>query len=293
MRQHVLPELDGILLSRLTAGDVERMLASMIPHRDSRHGKADEPVIGATRRTAFAVLRMMLDTAVRDGVVIQNVASTIARPKVDRQEADYLSPAQPRTVLDALNGHRLEPLMLLLASTGLRIGEALALRWTDLDLDAPRLRVTGTVRRVGGRVERTAPKSQRSRRTLPLSPAVVEALRSWRKVQAAERLRAGTSWEGDQTWVFTTELRPTARPAERGRGYQRALAAAGVDVRARFHLFRHSAASAMLASGAVSVRTVSEVLGHSSTSITADTYGHVMDSAKAHALGVVDDVLSG
>jgi integrase len=47
----------------------------------------------------------------------------------------------------------------------------------------------------------------------------------------------------------------------------------------------------MLASGAVSVRTVSEVLGHSSTSITADTYGHVMDSAKAHALGVVDDVL--
>ena len=64
-------------------------------------------------------------------------------------------------------------------------------------------------------------------------------------------------------------------------------------MRARFHLFRHSAASAMFASGAVSVRTVSEVLGHSSTSITADIYGHVMDSAKAHALGVVDDVLSG
>ena len=132
MRQHVLPELlDGIRLSRLTAGDVERMLASMIRHRDSRHGKTDEPVSGATRRTAFAVLRMMLDTAVRDGVVTQNVASTIARPKVDRQEADYLSPAELRTVLDALHGHRLEPLVLLLASTGLRIGEALALRWTE------------------------------------------------------------------------------------------------------------------------------------------------------------------
>ena len=174
--------------------------------------------------------------------------------------------------------------MLLLASTGLRIGKALALRWTDLDLDAPRLRVTGTVRRVGGRVERTAPKSQRSRRTLPLSPAVVEALRSWRKVQAAERLRAGTSWEGDQAWVFTTESGRLLDQRNAARAYQRALAAAGVDVPARFHLFRHSAASAMLASGAVSVRTVSEVLGHSSTSITADTYGHVMDSAKAHAL---------
>ena len=88
-------------------------------------------------------------------------------------------------------------------------------------------------------------------------------------------------------------VRPTARPAERGPGIQRALASAGVDVPARFHLFRHSAASAMLASGAVSVRTASEVLGHSSTSITADTYGHVVQSAKAHALGVVDDALSG
>jgi integrase len=122
---------------------------------------------------------------------------------------------------------------------------------------------------------------------------VVEALRSWRKVRAAERLRAGTSWEGGQPWVFTTESGRLLDQRNAARAYQRALAAAGVDVPARFHLFRHSAASAMLASGAVSVRTVSEVLGHSSTSITADTYGHVMDSAKAHALGVVDDVLSG
>jgi integrase len=60
--------------------------------------------------------------------VTQNVASTIARPKVDRQEAEYLSPAELHTVLDALHGHRLVPLVLLLASTGLRIGEALGLR---------------------------------------------------------------------------------------------------------------------------------------------------------------------
>jgi integrase len=153
--------------------------------------------------------------------------------------------------------------------------------------------VTGTVRRIGGRVERTAPKSQRSRRTLPLSPALVEALRSWRTVQAAERLRAGTSWEGTQAGFFTTESARLLDQRNATRAYQGALAAAGVQVPARFHLVRHSPASAMLASGAVSVRTVSEVLGHSSTSITADTYGHVMDSAKARALGVVDDPLSG
>src|SRR3954452_9666108 len=95
-----------------------------------------------------------------------------------------------------MRGHRLEPLLLLLATTGLRIGEGLALRWSDLVLDAdpPRLQVTGTVRVVGGIAQRTAPKSLRGRRSLPLSPVVVAALRSWHQVQSAERLPAGTAW---------------------------------------------------------------------------------------------------
>jgi integrase len=221
----------------------------------------------------------------------RNVALEVARPKVDRREADFLTPTQLRTVLDALDGHRLEPLVLLLAASGMRVGEALALRWSDVDLDARRLRVNGTVRRVGGRIERTAPKSQRSRRTLPISPAVVEALRSWRKAQASERLRAGTSWESSMSWIFTTESGRLLDQRNAARGYQRALTAAGIDVPARFHLFRHSAASAMLASGAVSVRTVSEILGHSTTSITSDVYGHVMESAKVAALDVVGEAL--
>jgi integrase len=226
----------------------------------------------------------------------RNVVREVDRPKVDRAEADYLTPAQLRSVLDALRGNRIEPLILLLASTGLRVGEALALRWSDVDLDAepPRLRVTGTVRRVAGRVERTAPKSQRSRRTLPLSTAVVDSLRSWRKAQASERLRAGTSWEGDQPWVFTTE---SGRPLDQrnaARAYARALATAELaGIPARFHVLRHSVASAMLANGAVSIRTASEILGHSTTNLTADLYAHVAQDAKVTALGVVDAALGG
>ena len=77
------------------------------------------------------------------------------------------------------------------------------------------------------------------------------------------------------------------------RSYERALRSAGVDLPARFHLIRHSVASAMLADGAVSMRTASEILGHASTRLTADTYGHVQDSAKVAALDVVERALGG
>ncbi len=180
---HVIPGIGQVRLSRLTAGDVEVLLAGLTRKRDSRSGVAGEPVSSQTRRMVFAVLSLMLGTAVRDEAVTRNVCADLDRPKVDTAEADYLTPDQLRRVLAAMEGHRLQPLVLLLASTGLRIGEALALRWRDMDLDAHRLRVTGTIQHVGGEVRRTAPKSARSQRSLPLSPAVVEALRGWRKVQ--------------------------------------------------------------------------------------------------------------
>jgi len=126
-----------------------------------------------------------------------------------------------------------------------------------------------------------------------LSPAVVESLRSWRKAQAAERLRAGSSWADSTPWMFTTATGRALDRRSAARSYERALRSAGVDLPARFHLIRHSVASAMLADGAVSMRTASEILGHASTRLTADTYGHVQDSAKVAALGVVERALGG
>ncbi len=292
MRVHILPALGNVRLSRLTAGQVETMLAGMTRHRDSRTGKAGEPVAGQTRRTAHTVLRLMLATAVRDGVVGRNVCDQVDRPRIDTPEADYLTATQLREVLAAMSGHRLEPLILLLATTGLRIGEGLALRWSDLVLDAdpPRLRVTGTVRVVGGLTQRTPPKSLRGRRSLPLSPVVVVVLRAWHAVQSAERLRAGTAWHRSD-YVFTTTSGRLLDQRNAARSYARALAVAGVELPARFHLLRHTAASIMLADGAVSVRTASEVLGHATTSITADVYGHVAQQAKMAALDVIAGAL--
>ena len=126
-----------------------------------------------------------------------------------------------------------------------------------------------------------------------MSPDVVDLLLAWRKVQLTERMRAGTSWEGTAAgYVFTTETGRLLDQRNASRAYARALKRAGLGtVPARFHIIRHSVASMMLVDGAVSVRTASEVLGHATTSITADIYGHVAEQAKTHALEVVAGAL--
>ncbi len=284
----MLPALRGMRVANVTAGDVERMLAGMRRHRSGRGKATGSPVSGQTRRTAHAVPSPMLATAVRDGLVPANVCDQVDRPQPDTTEAEYQTAAQLRQVLGALRGHRLYPLVLLLASTGMRVGEGLALRWDDVDLDQGLLRVTGTVRGSGAGAERTPPKSLRSRARCPLSAEVVAALVSWRAVQAAERLRAGTAWHtGPRAWVFTTNGGHVLDLRNASRQYGRALDEAGVAVPARFHLLRHTAASLMLGDAGVPLRVTSEVLGHGSTRLTVDTSAHVDATQKRDALAVI------
>ena len=109
-------------------------------------------------------------------------------------------------------------------------------------------------------------------------------------MQSAERLRAGTAWHRSE-YVFTTESGRLLDQRNAARAYQRARAAGGVRIPPRFHLLRHTAASLMLADGAVSVRTASEVLGHATTSMTADIGGDVAQQAKVAALDVIAGAL--
>jgi integrase len=267
MRQHVIPTLGGMRLANLSAGHVERMLAGMVTQRGNRGRPKGSPVSGKTRRTAHAVLSLMLGTAVRDGLLPANVCEQVNRPTPGTGEAEYLSAEQLREVLSAVKGTRVHPLVLLLASTGLRIGEALGLRWRDVDVDPGLLRVTRTVSGYGSEAVRTSPKSLRSRRTLPIPPEVVTALTSWRATQAADRLRAGSLWHvGEHDWIFTTASGHGLDARNAARQYERALADKKVTgVPARFHMLRHTAASLMLGDAQVPLRVASEVLGHGST----------------------------
>ena len=133
----------------------------------------------STIRSAFNALKAILDTAVRDEALARNVATAVTRPKVAPQEAAHLTPEQVRLVLGAAQTSRYAPLFALLVNTGLRRGEALALRWSDVDLDASVLRVRGTLARVDGALVVTEPKTAKSRRSVPLSSKSRETTSRW------------------------------------------------------------------------------------------------------------------
>jgi integrase len=242
----------------------------------------------STIRSAFNALKAILDTAVRDEALARNVATSVTRPKATRYEAAFLTPEEVRRLLEAASATRHAALFAFLVNTALRRGEALALRWSDVNLDARVLRVRGTLARFDGTLIVTEPKTTKSRRSVPLSAAVERVLREVRTIQAADRLRAGSAWQ--QTgYVFTTQLGEPCDPRNVLRALKAVAKRAGLgDI--GLHTLRHSAAAVMLVNG-VPLKVVSEVLGHASIGITGDIYGHVSPDVSREALGRLSEAL--
>jgi integrase len=170
-------------------------------------------------------------------------------------------------------------------AVGLRPSKALGLRWSDVDFDTRVVRVRHALERRPDGYALKQPKSRTSRRNIPLPDACVAALADHRYRQHAERLVAGPAWT-DLDLVFST---PTGAPLHRtevSRQFKKLLGSAGLPDR-RLYDCRHTAASFLLAQG-VSPRVVMETLGHSSFSLTMDTYAHVLPELMRDAATAMD-----
>ena len=280
-RSHIVgSELGKTSLKRLRPTTVERFVTQL-----RAKGLADSTV-----RQIYTVARAVGDAAVRDGLLGQHPFAGVRRPKVTTREASYLSPAQVAELLDAAEPSRYRPLFELLVHTGLRRGEALALTWRDVDFKSRTLRVRGTLTRLDGTLTVTAPKSEKSKRTVPLSEPAVAVLRAVRQRTAFERRLAEDLWI-DTDFVFVTELGEPCDPRNALRSLKVAAKAAGLSG-VGLHTLRHSAASVMLSHG-VPIPVVSQVLGHSGIAITVDVYGHVSPEVSREALAVLASALGG
>ena len=268
----------AITLDRLRPSDVEALVLAL-----RTKGLSD-----STIRSTYTVLRAGLDGAVRDGLLARNPAALIKRPGVKRGEAKHLDAADVTAVLKAAEGSRYHGALLLIASTGIRKGEALALHWNHVDLDIGVLKVAATITRIGGRLVISEPKTDRSRREIPLHASIITMLRKHRVAQKAERLAVGDQWI-DTGLVFTTELGTAVDPRNFLRVVETAAKTAGVDG-IGVHTLRHSAAVAWLESG-VHIKAVADLLGHSSISVTGDTYGHTSDTAARAAIDTLGGAL--
>ena len=237
----------------------------------------------------LAVLRNALADAVREDLIVRNVAQQVRVSPGHQEEVQPLTVEEARTLLRAARQHRLYALYAVALSIGLRRGEALGVRWSDVDLDAGRLHVRQSLQRHSGELHFAPPKTRRSRRTVPLLPSMVMTLREHQERQAEERRRAGAAWV-DTGLVFTTTTGRPIEPNDFSKAFGRLCERAGVR-KVRLHDLRHTCASMLLAQG-VPPRVVMEVLGHSALEVTMTIYGHVMLDAQRQALVGMDALLT-
>lgn len=234
---------------------------------------------GSSKRSAFYVLKTALDVAVRDGLIPANPLVSLKAPKTARGIAPFFTPVEFDKVLrtDLKKGRkrdgivqprRLQPLVEFLYGTGCRLGEALGLRWSDLDLEA------GTALIVRSGPGEDSPKTGRFRKVVLANPESVHALKAWKNVQNADRLATGEAWANSDGLVFTTESGLSPDPHNLRRDFKAMLEPLGLLRGRPFHALRHGFAHRMLASGA-RLYVVSDVLGHASIEETVNTYGHV------------------
>lgn len=195
-----------------------------------------------------------------------------------------------RTFTSYTSRHRGAAVWSLIFTTGLRRGEVLGLRWSDLDLGARTTTIRSTRIRYGTTVDSSTPKTDRGNRTIALGPAVTSALRAWRKQQTEDRLLMGEGWRNVDDDVVVTLPDGSAPDRESSSNLFGKLSERAGLRPIRFHDARHSYAAAALAAG-VSVKVVSQRLGHTDVGVTLKVYAHVMPGDDEAAAATADILL--
>jgi len=243
-----------------------------------------------TVRHSHTVLRRALADAERLGLVSRNAAAAAKAPAVVDKEQSTWMPVELNTFLSSVADHRLFAAFVLSATTGMRRGELLGLRWREVDLDSGRVSIVRTITTVNGQPIETSTKTNKSRRRVALDTATVEVLRAHREREEVERKAAGSAWH-ETGLVFTLEDGSAIHPDRFSRWFSRLVELAGVP-HIRLHDLRHTHATLALEAG-VHPKVVSERLGHATVGITLDLYSHVspaMDEDAAERIAGLLDV---
>src|SRR5215211_1363648 len=279
VRVHIKPAVGRLKLKKLASAHVaalyqDRLAAGAAP---------------ASVNKLHVTLRKALDQAVKWHMVPLNVAEAVKAPRPAPPEMRTFSAAETRKLLEAARNDKLEALYMLAVHTGMRQGELLALKWQDVDLENAKLSVRRTLTMSGGRILLGELKTKKSRRTICLTDAAVQALHEHlaRQLEGMERL--GDAYR-DEGLIFASQVGTPINPTNlRRRSFAALLRRANLP-KIRFHDLRHTCATLLLSRN-VHPKYVQELLRHANIAITLDTYSHVIPGMGEHVANAMEDAL--
>ena len=290
IRIHLKPSLGGLQLRDITP----RLLQEFYNYKAETEGLGPKTIVNLN-----LFLHKALSFAVSEGYISSNPASAINLPQGEKPQIEILTRDEQARLVKASYRHRYGVFIRLVLFTGMRIGELLGLRWEDLDVQAGLLHIRRTLNRLKKKNHPTAygeakteiviqsPKSQNSIRSIPILPAVMQDLMSWKSIQQSDRQLAGESYS-DSGMIVTNPLGGYMEPRTFKDQYNQILNIAGLG-HFTFHALRHTFASRAMEQG-MDAKTLSMILGHASVSFTMDTYTRVLTSHKVESMALMEEL---
>jgi integrase len=271
------------LLPELAAKRIDKFSVPVYRKFINAHAKRTS---AATAWETHSVLRSAFSAACREEAIGRNVAKLVEPPRVARTKNDPWTIEETRAFLREVRGDPMYAAIMLAIALGLRRGEIVGLKWSQVDFGSGTIHLGRQLQRRNGELYEDTTKGRE--RPMPLPLICVIALR-WQHMRwLAMREKAGREWE-ENDYVFVTR---TGRPVEGRnlyRSFTRIARAAGIRV-VRLHDARHGFATLMADSG-VEPRLLMELMGHSEIGVTMNVYAHVVQKSKREAIKIIDSLL--
>ncbi|MBT3320753.1 MAG: site-specific integrase [Anaerolineae bacterium] len=279
VRDHLLPYLGKIKLKDLRPDQVQSLYS-----RKLEEGKSIRTV-----RLTHAVLRRAMNQAVMWGLIGRNPVLAVKPPKQQKKEMKYLTEAQVKVLLGAVDETRYSALYYLAVTTGLRQGELLGLKWSDFDWGNKRFQVQRQLQRITGKgLVFSEPKTKAGKRSIAIGKIAIKKLRRHQEILCFQREISGDRWQ-ENDLVFPSTIGTPLGPRNLSTHFYNLLIEIDLP-KIRFHDLRHTAATLMFKQG-VHPKVVQERLGHSSIVLTMDTYSHVIPSMQEDVADILDKAL--
>lgn len=274
-----LDVIGDILLSKLRPLDVQ-----------NHYTRKLETLSSTTVNHIHSFIRVVLESAVRLGIIPRNPAAYTDVPGIKTREMVPLSETQMKLFLASIAHERDKTFWVMALSTGMREAELLGLRWSDVDWERSQVRVRATLHRLEGEYVLEETKNVSSQRVLPLPIAAVQVLKEQQAKQEENKALLGNAWQDKWGLIFTTDAGMPIHATPLLRRFRRILSRLDLLESIRIHDLRHTFATLLIERG-VHIKLVSELLGHSSINITLATYGHVTPRMKDAAILQLNELI--